>query len=85
MNAPNSFEEAALASAVDTSGEVISEIIFKASWRLSVIAYPPMAWSSQRACHRAIVSITYFDTRRQVGHYSEIVLRFNPATARPLP
>jgi hypothetical protein len=31
------------------------------------------------------VRFAYFDTRRQAGHYSEIVQRFNPATARPLP
>lgn len=31
------------------------------------------------------VRFAYIDTRRQAGHYSEIVLRFDPASARPLP
>jgi hypothetical protein len=31
------------------------------------------------------VRFAYIDTRRQAGHYSEIVLRFDPANARALP
>jgi hypothetical protein len=27
----------------------------------------------------------YFDTRRQIGHYSELVPHFYPETSRPLP
>ena len=31
------------------------------------------------------VRFAYIDTRKQAGHYSEIVQRFNPETARPMP
>lgn len=55
------------------------------AWDAAVGDFEAMATPIVAQGETPDVRFAYFDTRRQAGHYSEIVLRFNPATARPLP
>jgi hypothetical protein len=56
-----------------------------AAWDRAVTQLSRMATPIVLQFETSQVKVAYFDTRQQTGHYSEIVLRFHPETARALP
>jgi hypothetical protein len=55
------------------------------AWDRAVATFDAMQTPIVMEGETSQVRFAYFDTRRQAGHYSELVLRFHPETARPLP
>jgi hypothetical protein len=57
----------------------------RAAWDAAVADFAVMGTPIVMQGETPDVRFAYFDTRRHAGHYSEIALRFNPATARAIP